>query len=62
MTGQSKKLLPRHMNIENAKEWMLKIANSETDIKGNDKQNEEQRTEILEIPKMTMKIYLTLKI
>ena len=39
------------MNIENAKEWLLKIANGETDNKGNDKQNEVQSTEILEIPK-----------
>ena len=28
----------------------MKIANSETDIKGNDKQNEEHITEILKLP------------
>ena len=39
------------MNIENAKEWLLKITNGETDNKVNDKQNEEQSTEILETPK-----------
>ena len=39
------------MNIENAKEWLLKITNGGADNKGNDKQNEEQSTEIPEIPK-----------
>ena len=40
------------MNIENAKEWLLKITNGETGNKGkNEKQNEEHITEIIEIPK-----------
>ena len=41
---------------------MLKIANFEAGIKDNAKQNEEQGTKILEIPKEITETYLILKI